>query len=76
MAVPYRWTIRGVDVRLVRRLRVLALLRGVTVPILLNQALAEFLDREERREDTSPQSPQVSQATTGGRLRPAAGIAD
>jgi predicted transcriptional regulator len=54
MAAPYKWTVRDVDVNLVRRLRVLALLRGQPVAKLLNEALVTYLEREEVQSQTTP----------------------
>jgi predicted transcriptional regulator len=50
----YRWTVRDVDVSLVRRLRVLALLRGVPIARLVDEAIAQYLEREEDRRKEQP----------------------
>lgn len=57
----YRWTIREIDPKLVRRLRILALQRNTTVSALLTEALRPYLEREEARqqEKQNPQSPDL-----------------
>jgi hypothetical protein len=67
MAEPYRWSVRDADARLVRRLRVLALQRGESVATLLNQALAEFLTREEGKDADKTQPPVASSSTKNDR---------
>lgn len=43
----YRWTLRGVDPRLVRRLKIEALEAEVPLAQLVNEALAQFLQARE-----------------------------
>jgi|KBSMisStandDraft_5_1062788.scaffolds.fasta_scaffold10057177_1 hypothetical protein len=42
---PYRWAVRGVDEVLVRRLRIMALRQGLPVYRLLDEALADYLEK-------------------------------
>lgn len=45
----FRWSVRGVDPRLVRRLRIEAIERGRPIAELVNQALEAWLNRDDER---------------------------
>jgi hypothetical protein len=63
-----KWSVRGIDPHLVRRLRVLAVLRGVPAGVLLTEALIPYLEREEEkasRESPRPPEPEQDTVTEG-----------
>jgi hypothetical protein len=62
----YRWAVRGANPRLVRRLRILALQREVNLPVLLNEALEQYLAREEAKERQNPRSSTEPTVTSEG----------
>jgi hypothetical protein len=59
----FRWTIRGINPQLVKRMRILAIVRGVTLQVLVDRALSEFLSREEKEV-----KPDKEQGTESDRL--------
>lgn len=42
----YRWTVRGVEVELVRQIRIKAYQQGVDQAVIVNEALREYLQRD------------------------------
>jgi hypothetical protein len=74
MVKPYRWVVTGVSPHLVRRVRALAVLRGMTVPAMVDEVLQSYLDRqrEDLTESTSPRSRNPTTGDDQGPARPAA----
>ena len=55
----YRWNVRDVDLALILRLRILALKQGRPLGQLVNQALRDYLEKEEERSEplSQPENP-------------------
>jgi len=47
MTEEYRWAIRGINKDITKRMRILAVHRDVKISALLNEALEQYLEREE-----------------------------
>jgi len=55
----YRWNVRDVDLALILRLRILALRQGRPLGQLVNEALRDYLEKEEPRSEpfSQPENP-------------------
>jgi hypothetical protein len=74
MVKPYRWVVTGVSPLLVRRIRALAVLRGKTVPAMVDEVLQSYLDTqgEVLEYNASPRSRHPATGDDQGPARPVA----